>query len=385
MAYSQQPLGKIIALQYGKPLPQEDRTSDGVPAYGANGILCYSTKAYRTEPSIIVGRKGSAGEVTLTKGPFWPTDVTYYVEHDRNQTNLKFLYYLLKFQNLPRLAKGVKPGINRNDVYTLSVPVPPIPEQKRIVAILDEAFEGIDKAIANTEKNLANARELFENSLNPIFADPADHWTSTTLGKIADFKNGLNFTRSSKGETIKIVGVADFKDNLKVPTSNLSSVQIEGTLSDAYLLREGDIITVRSNGNKQLIGRCLLAGPVGERTSHSGFTIRIRLTSPDIFPLFLLKHLRSGVTRKLLIDSGGGANISSLNQQALTSLPIAFPGLDEQSEIVEKIAAITERISELETVTEQKFEALNELRYTLLTQAFSGKLGLPELLTEAAE
>jgi hypothetical protein len=161
-------VGDLLSLEYGKPLPEADRVPDGVPAYGANGILCWSRQAYRTDPSIIVGRKGSAGEVTMTEGPFWPTDVTYFVTHDRNQTDLRYIFHLLCWLELPRLAKGVKPGINRNDVYALSAPCPTLREQQRIAAILDEAFAGIAKATANVERNIASAQELSSKMLDAL-------------------------------------------------------------------------------------------------------------------------------------------------------------------------------------------------------------------------
>ena len=159
-------LGEVLKLEYGKPLPKESRDEKGdYPAYGANGVKCHTNQYYWNRPSIIVGRKGSAGEVTLSEGKFWPLDVTYFVVFDDKQYDLTFLYHCLQSLNLTSLAKGVKPGINRNDVYRLQFAFPPLPEQKRIVAILDEAFAGIATAIANTEKNLANARELFGSHL----------------------------------------------------------------------------------------------------------------------------------------------------------------------------------------------------------------------------
>ena len=135
---------------------------------------------------------------------------------------MKYLFYALKLLNLQKLAKGVKPGINRNDVYALEIPVPPLPVQRRIVAILDKAFERIDSAVANTEKNLANVRELFSNYLDSVFVQPREGWVQKRLGDIAAFKNGLNFTKGSKGEIIKIVGVKDFQKNFYVPTSQLA-------------------------------------------------------------------------------------------------------------------------------------------------------------------
>ena len=110
-------LGDVLKLEYGKPLPKEDRDENGAyPAYGANGIKCRTNQIYRDRPSIIVGRKGSAGEINLTEEKFWPLDVTYFVDFDENQYDLMFLYYCLLSLKLQSLAKGVKPGINRNDV-----------------------------------------------------------------------------------------------------------------------------------------------------------------------------------------------------------------------------------------------------------------------------
>ncbi len=99
---------------------------------------------------------------------------------------MKFLYNLLQTLELPKLAKGVKPGINRNEVYSIRVKIPPLPEQQRIVAILDEAFEGIATATANAEKNLANARELFESTLQTVFTSKGNTWEEKTLGEIAN-------------------------------------------------------------------------------------------------------------------------------------------------------------------------------------------------------
>ena len=180
-------LVEVIQLEYGKPLDPAQRNPNGrYPAYGANGIKARTDKFYRDNASIVVGRKGSAGEITLTEEKFWPLDVTYFVEFDRQRHDLRFLYYLLLTLDLPSLAKGVKPGINRNEVYALSVHVPPLHEQQRIANILDQAFAGIATAKANAEKNLQNARALFESHLNGIDAAkvPLGDLVNITTGKL---------------------------------------------------------------------------------------------------------------------------------------------------------------------------------------------------------
>jgi type I restriction enzyme S subunit len=204
---------------------------------------------------------------------------------------------------------------------------------------------------------------------------------------IAEFKNGLNFTKGSKGERIRIVGVKDFQSNFWVPTEGLDSVHIDGGLSEAYLLRKDDILTVRSNGNKQLIGRCILASDVREKTSHSGFTIRIRITRGDVNPVYLVRYLKSGAARKALIESGDGAQISNLNQQALTALPVKLLKPRSQHDVVRRLSEIEAESDRLEAWYEQRIGHLAELKQAILRNAFSGEITSPPstAIQEAAE
>ncbi|MBU4099716.1 restriction endonuclease subunit S [Patescibacteria group bacterium] len=164
-------LGEVLKLEYGKPLPISHRKSGGLyPVYGANGIKNFSDKFYCDKPSIIVGRKGSAGEINLTEKKFWPLDVTYFVTFDQKKYDLKFIYNLLATLNLPQFAKGIKPGINRNDMYSLNVKIPnSLVEQKRIVSILDKVFEKIEKAKGNAKKKFADLEELKKSVLQKAF------------------------------------------------------------------------------------------------------------------------------------------------------------------------------------------------------------------------
>jgi len=163
-------LGEVIKLEYGKPLLKSRRKSDGkYPVYGANGVKSRSDTYYFDRPSIIVGRKGSAGEINLVEGKFWPLDVTYFVTFNEKKYDLKFLYNLLCTLNLPSLAKGVKPGINRNDVYTIEITIPDLGEQKRIVKILDKIFQNITKVRSATEQKLVDLDELKKAVLKKAF------------------------------------------------------------------------------------------------------------------------------------------------------------------------------------------------------------------------
>ena len=157
MSWKTVKLGEVCELAYGKSLPKDQRKEFGeIPAYGANGIKTYAISPLYNEPSIIIGRKGSAGELQREDRPFWALDVSFYVKFDSRNVILDYLYYFLTVSDLPSMAKGVKPGINRNEVYELTLPLPPLAEQKRIVAKLDAAFAELETArtaIAETKAN----------------------------------------------------------------------------------------------------------------------------------------------------------------------------------------------------------------------------------------
>jgi len=163
-------LGEIVTLHYGKALPRDQRNPNGaVPVYGANGVKDAADRYYAQGPTLVIGRKGSAGQITRVEGPFWPLDVTYFTSHDESRLDFDFLHYSLNRLELPKLARGVKPGINRNEVYALRILLPPLTEQRQIVAILNEAMEDMEQVRAYFEANLADLDNLRQSILQRAF------------------------------------------------------------------------------------------------------------------------------------------------------------------------------------------------------------------------
>ena len=296
------------------------------------------------------------------------------MEFDRERYDLQFLYYLLTILDLPGLAKGVKRGINRNEAYAMLVAVPQLSAQRRIVSILNKAFESIATAKANAEKNLRNARDVFDSYQQTVFTQRGDGWIERQLGEIAAFRNGINFTKTSKGAPIRILGVRDFQSNHWAPLDELESVTPDGVVPDSDTLQENDVVFVRSNGNPELIGRCLLVGAVSERTTHSGFTIKARLQALDVLPAYLCHFLKSTRARREMIDGGVGANIKSLNQGTLSRIVIPFPSVPDQAQIVQRLEVMKEESQRLGSIFRHKLAALDELKKSLLHRAFTGEL-----------
>ena len=164
-------VGDVLTLEYGKPLDKSVRKENGLyPAYGANGVKTRSDEYYCETPSIIVGRKGSAGELTFTEDKYWPLDVTYYVGFNSSNYDLHFLYYMLARLNLPSLATGVKPGINRNVVYGLRVSVPPLNVQKNVAKKLKNIAHETSKVEGVYKEKLKSLDELKKSLLQKAFS-----------------------------------------------------------------------------------------------------------------------------------------------------------------------------------------------------------------------
>ncbi len=345
------------------------------PIYGASGFIKNVSFFHRERPYLSIVKDGSGvGRVTIMDAYSSVIGTLQYILPKEN-IELKYLYYSLISIDFSKYISGAAiPHIYFKDYANELLLWVPIEEQQRIVAKLDEAFEAIEKAKANAEQNLKNAKELFDSYLQAIFENKGKDWKEVPLADLATFRNGMNFTKSSNGEVIKIVGVRDFQNSFWVPFENLDSVIIDGELNDIDLLREDDILAVRSNGNPELIGRTLLAGKFEGKISHSGFTIRIRLNCKNVLPVYLCIYLKTQKVRKELINRGNGVGIKSLNQGSLASLLIHLPPVSEQQSIVQKLDALSSETKKLEANYQKKLEDLEELKKSILQKAFSGQL-----------
>ena len=137
-------LGELCELKYGKSLPAKARSGEGFPVFGSSGLVGAHEKAIQRGPGIIVGRKGSIGEVHWSEDDFWPIDTTYFALPRRANVDLRWLYLALRWLPLKTLNKAAAvPGLNREDAYRLTLALPPLDEQRRIAAILGTSLHSI--------------------------------------------------------------------------------------------------------------------------------------------------------------------------------------------------------------------------------------------------
>lgn len=164
-------LGDFAPLSYGKSLPQKTRDPSGsIPVYGSNGIVGFHDVPWTQGPTVIVGRKGSAGKVHYSSQPCWPIDTTFYVT-DTDEHATKFKYYLLKSLGLDRMnTDSAVPGLNRNNAHALVVKIPSPSEQRRIARALDDKLAEVEKAKRAAETQLEAVNSLVGVYLLQAFA-----------------------------------------------------------------------------------------------------------------------------------------------------------------------------------------------------------------------
>lgn len=137
---SARPLGEICEFKYGSALPERARQAGKVLVFGSNGQVGFHSESLTDGPTVIVGRKGSVGKVAYCDESCWPIDTTYFVDGTCTEHDLRWLYYALESLDLGSLNKATGvPGLNREDAYRKTIFLPPLDEQRRIAAILEQA------------------------------------------------------------------------------------------------------------------------------------------------------------------------------------------------------------------------------------------------------
>lgn len=162
------------------------------------------------------------------------------------------------------------------------------------------------------------------------------------LSEIGTFKNGLNFSAERVLSGCKMIGVPDFGDNYLAKLDGLKEID-EDIVSTDYLLQDNDILFVRSNGNKNLVGRAMLIEKIKEKVTFSGFCIRFRITNNNVNPLYMLYLFKSPLFRKFFSNTQQ-TSISNLNQEILGNIEVELPTIGQQNRIVKVIHGITRKI-----------------------------------------
>ena len=269
------------------------------------------------------------------------------------------------------------PHLDKEAMYALEFPVPPLPEQQRIVGLLDEAFAGLATAQANAKKNLQNARALFESHLQSVFNQRGEGWVETTLEKVLAVQpqNGWSPPAANHSDSgtpvLTLSSVTGFRfrpDKLKFTSASTDSRR-------NYWVKNGDFLITRSN-TPELVGHVAIAAGISEPTIYPDLIMRMNPMPDHMMTEFLYYQMRTRALRKEITGRAQGANptMKKISNGAVKTLPIAVPPIAAQRAIVDSLNALAAETQRLESIYQRKLAALDALKKSLLHQAFTGQL-----------
>jgi len=259
-------------------------------------------------------------------------------------------------------------SVNQQDISRVLIRYPKsLLEQQRIVGILDEAFEGIATAKANAEKNLQNARALFESHIQSVFTQPGEGWMEKPLGGAFTTATGNTPPKNNAdfyGDFMPLVKPPELCDSaFDSATDGLS----EAGAAVARILPSNSIL-VSCIGN---------LGKIGLNTVPVAFNQQINAILPDdsiAIPEFMFFQVLSSAFKEQLEALASGTTVPIVNKSKFNSVTVVLPPLPQQRSIVAKLGSLREKTQRLESIYQRKLDALEELKKSLLNQAFSGQL-----------
>ena len=377
-------LGEIARVKYGKAKPTNEHGN--IPVIGSGGIYGWTTEAVVDFPTLIIGRKGAAGQVWLSESPSWPSDTTFYLEWKSCTTvDVQFIYGWFLLNPLSgEHAKTTIPSLQRPDLENFPIPLPPLPEQRAIAHVLrtvqraKEATEGVIAALKELKKSLMqhlftygpvpvgakNFSPQRESEIGPL---PA-HWRVVRLGEVVE-RPQYGYTASANQEKIgtKLLRITDIQDDTVYwPTVPFCSIERKNL--EKYLLKRGDILVARigaTTGKTYLVNECPLS-------VFASYLIRLRTTS-DLLPEYLYFFTHTSQYWAQINAVKGGRLKQGINIPVLTALLIPLPPLDEQREIARILQAVDAKIA----AEQARRAALEELFKSLLHELMSGRIRVP--------
>lgn len=325
------------------------------------------------------GPKQPVGRVIIfdkRKGDYSFSNFTSQIRvKNKNEIDFNYLHRFLFFEYISGATEQMQShstGIRNlkfDEYKQIKISFPSLPEQQRIVSLLDEAFAAIAKAKANAEQNLKNAKEFFESYLQGVFENKGEGWEEKELSKICEVKDGTHDSPKYIKEGIPFVTQKNIrKEGLSFADTKFITDADHHKFYKRSNVAFGDILISMIGANRGMA--CL----VDDKRVFSIKNVGLIKESKNINKYFLLYYLKSTLAMKYVLYMSNGGAQEFVGLTALRSFPIPIPSLKEQETIVQKLDTLNAETKKLEAIYQKKIEDLEELKKSILQKAFSGEL-----------
>lgn len=372
-AWPEVTLRDVCELSYGKSLPKAERSGRGFAVFGSNGEVGRHDQALTSGSTIVIGRKGSFGEVVYSAEPCWPIDTTYYVDETSTDADLRWLYYRLKALPLTELNRAAAvPGLNRDDAYAQRLLLPPIEEQRRIAAVLDAA----DALRAKRRQALAKLDTLTQAIFVDMFLRPASsRWHKRSVEELAAKKKGSIRTgpfgsqllhSEFTDEGVAVLGIDNAVQNRFAWGERRYISEEKYSQLERYTVFPGDVLVT-------IMGTCGRVAVVPDdipRAISTKHLCCITLDQSHCLPDFLWASLSYHPDVRRQLGATQGAVMPGLNMGIIKRAESPVPPISLQESFVTAKRSVDERLKQLD----ESQSELDDLFASLQQRAFRGEL-----------
>lgn len=356
-----------------KPITKSKRESGSIPYYGATGLLDYVKDYIFDEKLVLLGEDGAkwgAGENSsyIIEGKTWVNNHAHTLRPKRDVLIDKFLVYYLNYSNLLPYITGVTvPKLNQEKMRSIEIPIGSLNKQRSIISRLDAAFADIDALKANAEKQLGEARQLFQAELTECIR-PKEGWEEKTLGEIAtNMYRGSGIKRDQvTKDGIPCVRYGEIYTTYNVAFNECVSHTQENMIPSPKYFEHGDLLFAITGESVEDIGKtiaylgnkkCLCGGDIiCMKHKQNPKFLSYALSTPDA-----IRQKGVGKTKLKVVHT---------NADALKAITIPIPPKDVQHQIVDRLDSLSSRIKQLEEVQRKTMAECDALKQALLREVF---------------
>ena len=373
----------ILHIVSGKNQKAVENPNGKYPIYGSGGLMGYADDYLCEAGTTIVGRKGTINRPIFVTEPFWNIDTAFGIAPDKGLVP-KYLYYFCVHFNFMPLDKSTgRPSLAKSDLLKIEMPVPPLPEQERIVARIEELFSQLDAGVETLKKTKAQLAVYRQAVLKEAFEGRLTASGPEKIVRLGDYIETPRYGTSKKcsyddgRDRTAVYRIPNIEHkNGRISHDDIKYAQFTESELDGIRLRQGDILIIRSNGSVSLVGRAAMVCDADITGTFAGYLMRLRISEPEtLLPKFLLLFLQSHQARIYIENKAKSTSgVHNINSTEISDLQMPLYDPDTQYAIIEAIESRLSVCDSIEHTVDLALQQAEAMRQSILKDAFEGRL-----------
>ncbi len=377
-------------------LKKQTNTVSGIPFYKigtfgkeANAFISeeiyneYKSKySFPKKGDILLSASGTIGRRVIYDGmpAYFQDSNIVWIDNDEKKVLSEYLYLFYGFCDWNPSRGATISRLYNDDLRRIQIPIPPLTEQKQIVALLDQAFTAIDKAQANIETNINNAKELFQSKLNDIFSQTGEGWEERTLEKLISISHGFafkskDFITDFTGNTPIVLTPGNFSEDAELYFTHKNTKRCISDYPANYLFSQGELVVVMTDlsSKMKILGKPAVID--SNNILHNQRIGRITFNTDELLRDFLYYYFQSSQYLSNIKNTATGTMVRHTAPKRILANLILFPkSVKDQENIISQLSQLRVELEKTQLLYLDKLKNLEELKKSILQKAFNGEL-----------